>query len=226
MLKPLVRLLRLLDSERTDSQQAPDLGQMNGDECRQCVGHLLGKQLLPSAILSCPILVPAVKLTMHSAPVRRENEPCCPSGLVVEKLGKVHKAAQMEKIGLFSRLKVLNLVLSSLKTMRQSRRVVDCSPLRKSGVTSTLLFHLPEVTLACLIPATAGCSQEESYRLRSMRLKELFMRTTSLLCRCLDGNFAEMWLCSSDAPHVLIRDFFLVALVFVCLKSAARSSGL
>lgn len=107
MLKPLVRLLRLLDSERTDSQQAPDLGQMNGDECRQCVGHLLGKQLLPSAILSCPVLVPAVKLTMHSVPVRRENEPCCPSGLVAEKLGKVHKEAQMEKICLFPPFKSL-----------------------------------------------------------------------------------------------------------------------
>lgn len=101
MLKPLVRLLRLLDSERTDSQQAPDLGQMNGDESRQCVGHLLGKLLLPSAIPSCPRLVSAVKLTMHSVPVRRENEPCCPSGLVAEKLGKVHKAVQMEKICLF-----------------------------------------------------------------------------------------------------------------------------
>lgn len=90
---------------------------MNGDECRQCVGHLLGKQLLPSAILSCPTLVPAVKLTMHSVLVRRENGPCCPSGLVAEKLGKVHKAVQMEKMGLFSRFKVLSLVPSSLKTL-------------------------------------------------------------------------------------------------------------
>lgn len=84
---------------------------MNGDGCRQCVAHLLGKQLLPSAILPCPTRVPAVKLTVHSVPVRRENEPCCPCGLVAGKLGKVHEAAQMEQTGPLSG-RVLVLVVS------------------------------------------------------------------------------------------------------------------
>lgn len=56
----------------------------------------------------------------------------------------------------------------------QTQHVVDCSPSRKSGVASSLLFHLPEVTLACLIPAAVGCSREESNRLHSMRLKGPF----------------------------------------------------
>lgn len=201
MLKPLVRLLRLLESKCSDSQQARDLGQMNGGECRQCVGYLLGKQLLPSAILSCPILVPAVKLTMHSVPVRRENEPCCPSGLVAEKLGKVHKAAQMEKIHLFSPFKVFSLLPLSLKTMRQFLHVFNCSPLRKSGFTSTLLFHLPEVTLACLIPAAVVCSQQESHLLHSVWLKALFneddvsalQMSRQRLCR----NVSSFFWCSS-----------------------------
>lgn len=71
MLKTSVPVLRLLDSKRSGSQQARGLGQVNEGERRQCVGYLLGKQLVPSAILPCPILVPAVKLTMHSVPVRR-----------------------------------------------------------------------------------------------------------------------------------------------------------
>lgn len=190
MLKALVRLLRLLDSERTDSQRAPDLGQMNGDECRQCVGHLLGQQLLPSAILSCPTLVPAVKLTMHSVPVRRENAPCCPSGLVAEKLGKVHKAAQMEKICLFFPAQSLTFgPVVSEKSVPVSARC------RLFSIEKIWSHIHPFVA-----PARSDISLFSSCLAKKSRMacapcgsKNSFMPMTSLLCRRLDSNFVEMW---------------------------------
>lgn len=89
--------------------------------------------------------------------------------------------------------KSLVLLPLSLKTMRQSLHVVNCSPLRKSGFTSTLLFHLPEVTLACLIPAAVVCSQQESHLLHSVWLKALFNEDdVSALRVHFCSDFAEM----------------------------------
>lgn len=105
------------------------------------------------------------------------------------------------------------------KTMRHSLRIVDCSPLRKSGFMSTLLFHLPGVTLARLIPAAAVCSQEESRLLRSSWLNDPFhaddvaalQMSRRRLCRDV----------SSFRSSSLNSQALLLALPLVCVPSAS-----
>lgn len=109
--------------------------------------------------------------------------------------------------------------------MRHSLRIVDCSPLRKSGFTSTLLFHLPGVTLARLIPAAAVCSQEESRLLRSSWLNDPFhaddvaalQMSRRRLCRDVSSFRLTLLIAEFASPFV----GFAVGLRPVCVTPPA-----
>lgn len=123
----------------------------------------------------------------------KKTSPAVQVGWWPKNLERCTRRRRWRKSVCFPPFKVFSLLPLSLKTMRQSLHVVNCSPLRKSGFTSTLLFHLPEVTLACLIPAAVVSTANKSHISCTLcGSKPSLMRMTSLLCRCLDSDFAEM----------------------------------
>lgn len=122
------------------------------------------------------------------------------------KLGKVRKEAQMGKYMYLpgSRSNFAPVIYKNNTLVSAHCWLFSIG---KMWIQIHPLFYLPEVTLACLIPACVVCSQENHISCSCYGSKPSFIWMTSLLCRYLDSDFAEVWAHSSNVVHHLIRSF-------------------
>lgn len=107
------------------------------------------------------LLVPTVKLTMHSISIRQENDPCCPCVFSAENLQWCTKKQTIKLEGIFAFM--MNTMYHSLFEREGAAVNAQCfSVLSNPGMEIRIhnhpLHYLPRVASSFLILASVACS--------------------------------------------------------------------